>query len=114
MGLMAMPWVVLERPPKTKLGLPKKTVPPLAVAVPVIPDPKKYVKEVLLVREIENTPFRLILAGVPFEELVRAGTPEIRTVVGIPGTKPVSWVEVVAVTEPALYTSEVMAMEEDG
>src|SRR5712671_201312 len=103
MGLMAIPCVVLERPPKTRLGLPKKTVPgPLEVAVPVMPDPKAYAKDVLLVTEMANTPLRLRVAGVPPLEFVTGGTPEIRTVVGIPGTKPVRGLAVVAVTVPAL------------
>ena len=105
MELMAIPCVVLDSPPKTRLGLPKNTVPgPLEVAVPVKPEPKKYEKDVLLVTEIGNTPFKLRLAGVLLAEFVSGGTPEIRTVLGIPGTNPVRGVElaVVAVTVPAL------------
>src|ERR1700674_15395 len=115
MGLMAIPWVVLEIPAKTTLGLPKKTVPPLAVALPVILGPKKYVKVVLLVTATENTPFKLTLVGLPpgFES---GGTPEIRTVVGIPGTKPVRGVElaVVAVTVPAVSARVLRPMEVEG
>src|SRR5258707_1475467 len=86
---MAIPCVVLESPPKTRLGLPKKTVPgPLEVAVPVMPDPKAYAKDVLLVTEMAKTPLRLRVAGVPPLEFVSGGTPEIRTVVGISRTKP--------------------------
>src|SRR6267142_136448 len=105
MGLMAIPCVVLERPPKTRLGLPKKRVPaPLEVAVPVMPEPKGYVKDVLLVMKMGKTPLRLRVAGVPPLEFVTGGTPEMRAVVGIPGTKPVRGAElaVVAVTVPAL------------
>src|SRR6267142_4413655 len=103
MGLMAIPCVVLERPPKTRLGLPKKRVPaPLEVAVPVMPEPKGYVKDVLLVMKMGKTPLRLRVAGVPPLEFVTGGTPEMRAVVGIPGTKPVRGLAVVAVTVPAL------------
>ena len=65
---------------------------------------------------MENTPFKLRVAGVLLLEFVSGGTPEIRTVVGIPGTKPVRGVEltVVAVTVPALYTNELRAIEVDG
>src|SRR6266404_7522816 len=115
MGLIAIPCVVLERPPKATLGLPKKTVPPLAVPLPVTLGPKKYEKDVLLVTEMENTPFKLTLLGLP-PGFASGGTPEIRTVVGIPGTKPVRGVElaVVAVTVPALYTNELRAIEVEG
>src|SRR5258708_6169219 len=102
MGLMAIPCVVLESPPKTRLGLPKKTVPgPLEVAVPVMPDPKAYAKDVLLVTEMAKTPLRLRVAGVPPLEFVSGGTPEIRTVVGIPGTKPVRGAELAGLGLPA-------------
>src|SRR5260370_39819432 len=102
MGLMGISWVVLERPPKATLGLPKKTVPPLAVPLPVTLGPKKYEKEGLLVTEMENTPFKLTLVGLP-PGFASGGTPEIRTVVGTPGTKPVRRAELagVAVTVPA-------------
>jgi len=68
--------------------------------------PKKYVKVVLLVTLIWNTPFKLTLAGVP-PGFARGGTPEIRTLVGIPGTRPVRGAEfaVVAVTVPAVRAS---------
>src|ERR1700730_81251 len=115
MGWMAIPRVVLEGPPKNKLGRPKKTVPPLAVAVPVTPVPKEYENDVLLVTIMGNTPFRFTVVGVPpgFES---GGTAEISTVVGSPGTKPVRGVElaVVAVTRPALSTSELRGMDVDG
>src|SRR4029077_980484 len=98
------------------VGLPKKTVPPLVVALPVKPVPKKYEKDVLLTKLMENTPVRLSVAGVLLLELATEGTPEIRAVVGIPGTKPVRGVElaVVTVTLPALYTIEPRATEVDG
>src|SRR6267143_6271351 len=112
---MAIPWVVLEGPPKITLGLPKKTVPPLAVPVPLTFAPKEYAKDVLLVTLTVNTPFKLTVVGLPpgFE---RGGTPEIRTVVGIPGTKPVRGVElaVVAVTVPAVSVSVPRVMEVEG
>src|SRR5216684_656075 len=116
MGLIAIPWVVLEIPPKSTLGLPKKTVPPLAVPLPVMFGPRKYEKDVLLVTEMVNTPFKLTLVGLPlgFES---GGTPEIRTVVGIPGTKPVRGVElaVVAVTVPPTVSASVLRpMEVEG
>src|SRR6266478_3796347 len=118
MGLIAIPCVVLERPPKATLGLPKKTVPPLAVPLPVTLGPKEYGKDVLLVTQrpqTKNTPFKLTVVGLPpgFE---RGGTPEIRTVVGIPGTKPVRGVElaVVAVTVPAVSVSVPRVMEVEG
>src|SRR5947209_4835902 len=65
---------------------------------------------------MENTPLKLRVAGVLLLEFVTGGTPEIRAVVGIPGTKPVSGVElaVVAVTVPALYENEPSAIEVDG
>src|ERR1700693_556420 len=113
---MAIPWVVLEIPRKTTVGLPKKTVPgPLEVALPVTFVPRKYVKVVLLVTVTENTPFKLTLAGLPpgFES---GGTPEIRTLVGIPGTRPVRGAEfaVVAVTVPAVSVSVLRAMDVEG
>src|SRR6266478_4600505 len=112
---MAIPWVLLEGPPKITLGLPKKTVPPLAVPLPVTFDPKEYVKDVLLVTKTENTPFRLTVVGLP-PGFARGGTPVIRTVVGIPGTKPVRGVElaVVAVTVPAVSASVLRPMEVEG
>jgi hypothetical protein len=65
---------------------------------------------------MENTPFKLRVAGVPPLEFVSGGTPEIKTVVGIPGTKPVRGVElaVVAITLPEVYASELRAIEVDG
>jgi hypothetical protein len=97
------------------LGLPKKTVPPLAVPLPVTLGPKKYEKDVLLVTEMENTPFKLTLVGLP-PGFASGGTPEIRTVVGIPGTKPVRGAElaVVAVTVPAVSVSVPRVMEVEG
>jgi hypothetical protein len=69
-----------------------------------MPEPKGYVKDVLLVMKMGKTPLRLRVAGVPPLEFVTGGTPEMRAVVGIPGTKPVRGAElaVVAVTVPAL------------
>src|SRR5258706_15138842 len=90
MGLMAMPWVVEETPPKITLGLPKKTVPPLAVPLPVTFDPKKKVKVVLLVTLMLNTPLRLLPVGLPL--VLAAGTPLIRTVAGGVWTGPATGV----------------------
>src|ERR1700730_17055251 len=105
MGLIAIPWVVEETPPKITLGLPKKTVPPLAVPLPVTFGPKKKVKDVLLVTLMVNTPLRLLPVGLP--EVLGAGTPVISTVDGIPGTSPASVLPeaVVAVTVPAVSVS---------
>src|SRR5437899_10356562 len=107
MELMAIPCVVLDSPPKTRLGLPKNTVPgPLEVAVPVKPEPEKYEKDVLLVTEIGNTRFKVRVAGVLLAELVSGGTAELRTVLGIAGTQPVRGREraVGGVTVHALWT----------
>src|SRR5258708_39713011 len=96
MGLIEIPCVVLERPPKGTMGLPKKTVPPLAVPLPVTLGPKKYEKDVLLVTEMENNPFKLTLVGLP-PGSASGGTQEIRTLVGIPATKTVRGAEITVV-----------------
>src|ERR1700687_3474093 len=112
---MAIPWVVLEIPGKTTVGLPKKTVPPLAVPLPVTFVPKKYVKVELPVTVTENTPFKLTVVGLP-PGFASGGTPAIRTLVGIPGTRPVrgAGFAVGAVTVPAVSVSVLRAMDVEG
>jgi hypothetical protein len=79
-------------------------VPPLPLALPLKPLPKEYENVVSLLMIIENIPFRFRVAGVLLLEFVIGGIPVISTLVGIPGTKPVSAAElaVVTVTVPAV------------
>ncbi len=59
----------------------------------------------LLVTKTENTPLKLAPVGLPV--VFGRGTPEIRTVVGIPGTKPVRGVELAVVAVTVLRPMEV-------
>ena len=91
-------------PPKFTLGVPKNTFPPVADPLAVVF--KAYVNVVLLVAFTENTPFKLAL---PI-----AGTPVISTVVGMPGTMPVSVAPAVTVTTPDESVADVIASDVDG
>src|SRR3954463_11156660 len=95
-------------PPKFTLGVPKNTFPPVADPLAVVFNP--YVNVVLLVALTEKTPFKLAVT-LP---LVIVGTPVISTVVGIPGTMPVSVALAVTVTTPDDSVAEVMPNDVEG